>query len=63
MFAYIFGNVNRKRVEAEIAKNLDNRNTTITVKVVKNKMVQRRVKAKLWEEQRTSVLPWARKFF
>lgn len=47
MFAYIFGNVNRKRVEAEIAKNLDNRNTTITVKVVKNKMVQRRVKAKL----------------
>lgn len=47
MFAYIFGSVNIKRVEAEIAKNLDNRNTTITVKVVKNKMVQRRVKAKL----------------
>lgn len=34
MFACIFGSVNRRRVEEEIAKNLDNKNATITVKVV-----------------------------
>lgn len=55
MFAYIFGSANRRRVEAEIAKNLDNRNETITFKVVKSKMVQCSVKAKLQEGQRTSV--------
>lgn len=56
MFAYVFDSANR-RVEAEIAKNLDNKNVTITFKVVKNKMVRCSVKAKLQEGQRTSVLP------